>query len=77
MPTDLTVPSTKEVEKAHTNADTDGKPTAIHHTLGAGPNQASPGNHTHEGGSSISLLEGFVVTDLASCIIALKALGAS
>lgn len=31
----------------HQNADTDTSPTALHHTLGAGANQAAPGNHTH------------------------------
>ena len=31
----------------HQDADTDSSPTAIHHTLGPGPNQAAPGNHTH------------------------------
>lgn len=32
----------------HQNADTDSAPTAIHHTLGSGPNQAAPGDHTHD-----------------------------
>jgi len=31
----------------HEQADTDTSPTAIHHTLGTGPNQAARGNHTH------------------------------
>lgn len=31
----------------HQNADTDSAPTALHHTLGSGANQAAPGNHTH------------------------------
>lgn len=30
-----------------THTDTDTAPTAIHHTLGAGANQAAAGNHTH------------------------------
>lgn len=33
--------------KTHASADTDSAPTAIHHTLGAGANQAAAGNHTH------------------------------
>lgn len=31
----------------HQNADTDSSPSALHHTLGSGPNQAAPGNHNH------------------------------
>lgn len=34
-------------ENTHEQADTDSSPTAIHHTLGKGANQAAPGNHTH------------------------------
>lgn len=32
----------------HQNADTDSSSSAIHHTLGYGPGQAAPGNHTHD-----------------------------
>jgi hypothetical protein len=45
----------REVERIHQAADTDGSPKAAHHTLGPFPNQASPGNHTHDGGSSAIL----------------------
>jgi hypothetical protein len=31
----------------HASADTDSAPTALHHTLGTGANQAAAGNHTH------------------------------
>jgi len=31
----------------HESADTDASPTAIHHTLGKGANQAAPGDHKH------------------------------
>jgi len=37
---------------SHASPDTDSGPTAIHHTLGVGANQAAAGNHTHAGGSS-------------------------
>lgn len=77
MALDVTAPSPKEVLKIHTNADTDGKATSAHHTLGAGHMQASPGDHTHDGGTSVNILDGFVVNDLATCIAALKKLGAS
>jgi hypothetical protein len=32
---------------SHASADTDSSPTALHHTLGAGANQAAAGNHAH------------------------------
>lgn len=43
------------VRELHQNADTDGSPKAIHHTLGPGPNQAAPGNHSHDGGGSAEI----------------------
>lgn len=55
MAVDKTLPSTKEVEKFHANSDKDGSITALHHTLGPRNNQASPGNHTHDGGQSSDL----------------------
>jgi hypothetical protein len=33
--------------RTHDSADTDSSPTAIHHTLGTGANQAAPGTHSH------------------------------
>lgn len=32
---------------SHESSDTDSAPTAIHHTLGGGANQAAAGNHGH------------------------------
>jgi hypothetical protein len=32
----------------HQNVDTDAATTSIHHTIGTGPTQAAPGNHTHD-----------------------------
>lgn len=52
MAVDKTKPDSKSVRDFHTNADTDGSPKALHHTLGPTSNQASPGNHTHDGGAS-------------------------
>lgn len=82
--TKKTSPSQKEVSDFHTNADTDGGPKAKHHTLGANPNQSSPGNHTHDGGSSTLLLEGTTISGsrggnaaVASIIAALVKLGAT
>jgi hypothetical protein len=42
----------EEVNLFHLNSDRDAGPTAQHHTLGLGPSQASPGNHTHDGRNS-------------------------
>jgi hypothetical protein len=84
MATDTSAPSAKEVEKAHRNADTDGKPTAAHHTLGPGTFQSSPGNHTHDGAQSALVLGNVTLTGvktggtaLNSVIAALVALGAT
>lgn len=33
--------------KTHKFGDVDQTPTSEHHTLGKGPNQAAPGNHSH------------------------------
>lgn len=81
---DLTKPSQAEVADFHTNADTDGKATSLHHTLGPRPQQASPGNHSHDGGNSLELLAGVTLsgakagnTALASVIAALVGLGAN
>lgn len=79
-----TVPSRKEVEKFHTNADTDGNEGSIHHTLGPAKHQASPGDHDHRGGQSVAILTGVTISGsrggnaaLASVIAALVELGAS
>lgn len=77
-------PTSEEVEKFHQNADADARKEAIHHTLGAGDNQAASGNHNHRGGDSVQLLAGITITGsrggniaLLSVIQALVALGAT
>lgn len=84
MPGEFDVPSTEEVRRAHTNADTDGSRQAAHHTLGAKAEQAAPGNHSHDGGTSILLLDGTTISGsrgtssaVASIIAALVQLGAT
>jgi hypothetical protein len=42
----------QDVNDFHLNSDRDSSHTAQHHTLGLGPNQASPGNHNHDGKTS-------------------------
>ena len=55
-------PTAQAVEDFHTNSDVDARAEAQHHTLGPGPNQASPGDHTHDGGDSAFILEGEVIS---------------
>lgn len=40
--------------KTHATPDTDSGPTALHHTLGAGANQAAAGNHSHDASGIVS-----------------------
>ena len=49
------VPSAAEVNRAHDFSDVDSSPRSLHHTLGSRRNQASPGNHIHDGTSSPKL----------------------
>jgi hypothetical protein len=55
-------PPNQVVDDFHTNSDVDSRAEAQHHTLGPNPNQASPGNHTHDGGDSELLLTNEVIT---------------
>ncbi len=55
-------PPAQTVEDFHTNSDLDARPEAQHHTLGPNPNQASPGDHTHDGGDSALILDGEVIS---------------
>jgi len=76
-------PESRVVSDFHTNADVDQDKEALHHTLGAGPHQASPGSHKHDGTDSFALLAEVEITGsrggntaLASVIAALTVLGA-
>jgi hypothetical protein len=51
-------PPAETVNDFHTNSDVDTRAEAQHHTLGPNPNQASPGDHTHDGSNSSLLLSG-------------------
>lgn len=46
----------KDVTDFHKYSDIDGTSISQHHTLGPGANQASPGNHSHDGGASQALV---------------------
>lgn len=45
-------PPASIVNKFHANSDSDTQTNAQHHTLGIGHDQASPGDHLHNGKSS-------------------------
>lgn len=79
-----TPPDAEAVAHLHTNADTDTRAEAIHHTLGPSSSQATAGNHRHRGGDSSPLLDGLTITGsrggnvaLLSVIQCLVALGAT
>jgi hypothetical protein len=83
----LSGPSPAEVQKAHNNSDVDSGITAQHHTLGIQHNQASPGDHTHNGKSSRRIGKGldpafpttanaaYTQSQIQKIIDALRALG--
>lgn len=52
------VPTATESQKQHSNSDVDGSSVAQHHTLGISHNQASPGDHNHNGKNSRKLGKG-------------------
>lgn len=77
-------PSATQVRDFHTYADTDATQDSLHHTLGPGQNQASPGTHRHNGSDSTLLFEGISITGakgsntaLASVISLLVQFGAT
>jgi hypothetical protein len=49
------VPSAHEINRSHSQSDVDSSQRSQHHTLGTGRNQASPGNHIHDGITSPKL----------------------
>ena len=51
-------PPAEEVNDFHSNSDVDTRAEAQHHTLGPNPNQASPGDHKHDGSDSPLILSG-------------------
>lgn len=78
------VASPKTVRDFHERDDLDGGKNAHHHTLGVTQDQASPGNHNHDGSNSTQLLAGITLSGakggnvaLASVVAALVGLGAT
>lgn len=58
----MPVPTPESTAELHKVADTDSSTTATHHTLGIQPNQASPGDHLHDGRTSKDLYTPISVT---------------
>lgn len=61
-PASQELPSAVEVNKFHTNADTDAHAGALHHTIGIKHDQAAAGDHKHDGVGSKKLLEDKTLT---------------
>lgn len=53
-------PNPDAVNEFHRYSDVDNSPDSHHHTIGIDPNQASPGDHNHDGRNSKSLNAGTV-----------------
>lgn len=51
-----------QVDDFHEQSDLNTRSEAQHHTLGPSQNQAAPGNHNHDGGTSIPLWEGNTIS---------------
>jgi len=49
------LPTPEEVNYYHLASDKDAGAGALHHTLGLGSSQASPGNHNHNGTNSVRI----------------------
>lgn len=81
-------PEPRVVNAFHARSDKDSAKNAQHHSLGTDANQASPGDHVHDGRNSKPLLKGFDPTfpttasatysqsQMQQVIDALRALGA-
>lgn len=55
-------PSAREVNLFHTNSDVDSSAQAQHHTIGIKHDQASSGDHVHDGMGSRKIGQGMALT---------------
>lgn len=62
LPGAALAPNPEKVNEFHRYDDVDNTPESHHHTLGIEPNQASPGDHTHNGRDSAALFGALVVS---------------
>ena len=61
-PKQLSADDARKVSEFHRNDDVDSQPESHHHSLGTQRSQSSPGNHTHDGITSIAILGGVTFT---------------
>ena len=61
-PVTKTTPAPDEVQNFHARSDIDSSQLAQHHSLGIKHDQASPGDHKHDGKNSRKLAEGLTLT---------------
>jgi hypothetical protein len=61
-PAARTSPPPEEVNRFHERSDVDSSALAQHHTLGVKHDQASPGDHNHNGEGSLFLMDGITIT---------------
>lgn len=54
----------KSVDQSHQDSDINSSIFAQHHSLGPNPNQASPGNHVHDGSTSKELTDLLILNNL-------------
>lgn len=80
----IDVVQARSVNKFHNKSDVDSGRNSQHHTLGVKHNQASPGDHNHNGINSRQVLDGTTISGsraggaaLVSVIAALVKLGAT
>ena len=55
-------PDARVITDFHKHADTDTRRESLHHTLGPMETQGSPGSHSHDGGTSKKILDGYNLT---------------
>lgn len=62
QPRQKTTPPPEEVNSFHARDDVDSSWQAHHHTIGIKHDQASAGDHKHDGKNSLQLMKGVTIT---------------
>jgi hypothetical protein len=65
-------PDPTAVNLFHSRSDVDSSATAQHHTLGVKHDQASPGDHKHDGRNSKQLMDNITITGSTGGNVALQ-----
>lgn len=64
-----TVFTIKDVAAIHRNSDLDLRPDSYHHRNGGRSTNSAPGDHRHDGGNSVQLLDGVVISGSKSTAV--------